>query len=219
MGATTCAEPECDRPLCGRGLCGTHYAYRRRHGTLPPKVRPSPEGCSVDGCGGRHEARGLCPMHYQRLTKRGGNLSQPLATASDEVRFWAKVDRSAGEEHCWPWLAGISAGTGYGNIWWLGRTQAAHRISYQLLRGEIPAGLTLDHLCRTRTCVNPWHLEAVTHKVNVQRGDSPGAIAARENICQRGHEFTPENTYVRPGRGTRSCKACARERDRGRLPL
>lgn len=122
----------------------------------------------MDKCDRKHEARGLCAMHYQRLTKTG-TLDQPLATGPDEERFWTKVDRSTGPDACWHWLAGISAATGYGNIWWLGRTQSAHRVAYTLLRGPIPPALTIDHLCRVRHCVNPAHLELVTQAENNRR--------------------------------------------------
>lgn len=152
-------------------------------------------------------------MHYQRLTKSRWGLEQPLATAPDEERFWAKVDQSGGPGACWPWQRSSIGSEGYGNIWWLGRTQRAHRIAYQLMRGDIPATLTLDHLCGNRACVNPQHLEPVTLKINIQRGGSRAAVTARTGVCQRGHELTPENTYVRPDRGTKVCRACARIRD------
>lgn len=107
-------------------------------------------------------------MHYQRI-KKTGRLDQPLSTGADEERFWAKVDRSGGPGSCWLWQAGISGNTGYGNIWWLGRTQSAHRVAYTLLRGSIPPELTIDHLCRVRHCVNPDHLELVTQAENNRR--------------------------------------------------
>src|SRR4051794_9330884 len=105
----TCTELNCGRPVRGRGLCGTHYAFHRRHGTLP-ELPPPTEGCSVEECDREHEARGLCPMHYQRLTK-SGYLEQPAATAPDDVRFWSKVNKTA---DCWMWTGGVSKRTGYG---------------------------------------------------------------------------------------------------------
>lgn len=216
--AATCIESGCGRPVRGRGLCGTHYAYRRRHGTLPPLVRPS--GCRIDGCDRKHEARGLCGMHYQRLTKIG-NLGQPLVTGPDEERFWAKVDRSGSESSCWLWQGGVSTSTGYGNVWWQGTTRRAHRVAHELLIGPVPDGLQLDHLreiCGNKTCVKvvadqfgPAHLEPVTGRVNILRSTSIGAINARKTHCVNGHEFTTANTYVHPKRGTRNCRKCRAE--------
>lgn len=158
------------------------------------------------GCDRTHEAQGLCGMHYQRL-KKTGTLDQPLATGSDEERFWAKVDRG-GSGGCWLWCAGISSNTGYGNVWWYGKTASAHRVAYQLSRGPILDGLTLDHLCRVRHCVNPDHLEAVPFVVNNARGTSPSAINKVKTHCVNGHEFTSENTYRWKGRDARGCRVC-----------
>lgn len=93
------------------------------------------------------------------------------------------------------------------------RPTVAHRVAYELYICEIPAGLDIDHLCRNRWCVNPWHMEPVTRKVNLQRGNSRSAITVRENRCQRGHDMI--DAIVRPN-GKRECRQCARERDRKR---
>ena len=120
-------------------------------------------------------------------------------------RFWSKVQQTAG---CWLWH-GARIRDGYGSIRVGGRSVLAHRLAWELLRGPIPPGLTLDHLCRVRNCVNPDHLEPVTFKENVMRGNGVSAQEARRTACIHGHLFTPENTY-RPtnGRQKRSCRAC-----------
>lgn len=117
-------------------------------------------------------------------------------------RFWAKVDKTDG---CWLWSAARTA-DGYGNIKVDGKARRAHRLAYELSVGEIPAGLDLDHLCRNRSCVNPDHLEPVTRRENVLRGDGLAALRAKQTHCKSGHEFTPENTYT--GSGGRSCRRC-----------
>lgn len=117
------------------------------------------------------------------------------------------------ETGCWVWQLAIG-GTGYGTITVNGRTMRAHRVYYARERGDIPEGLVLDHLCRNRRCVNPAHLEPVTDRENILRGEGPPAQNARKTHCPRGHEFTPENTgYAQRGhRRERYCKTCHRMR-------
>lgn len=127
-------------------------------------------------------------------------------------RFWEKVDQNA-PGGCWLWTDFLARG--YGRISIGGRMVRAHRFAYELLVGPVPEGLEIDHLCRVRHCVNPAHLEPVTHAENLRRSDSISAVYARRDRCASGHEFTAENTYVRAG-GHRDCRACNRERQRQR---
>lgn len=126
-------------------------------------------------------------------------------------RFWAKVQ--VNEAGCWLWRASTTGWSGYGKFWADGRFALAHRQSYEALVGAVPAGLELDHLCRVRRCVNPAHLEPVTHAVNVQRGgqaDANRRRGAAVTHCVRGHAYDAENTYWRSGDGQRVCRACNR---------
>lgn len=124
--------------------------------------------------------------------------------------FWAKVDTSG---DCWIWTgARLKDEYGdYGNAWWNGRAQPAHRVSYQLERGPIPVGLQIDHLCRTRLCVRPDHLEPVTCRENVLRGQGAGAMAVRRDMCLQGlHELTPvAGGRTAADRHRRRCRPCA----------
>ena len=109
---------------------------------------------------------------------------------------------------CWTWRATKS--NGYGRLFIGGRAWPAHRWVYEALVGLIPEGLTLDHLCRNRACVRPDHLEPVTMRENILRGESFAAVNNRKTHCKHGHEFTPENTYVATP-AWRGCRTCARD--------
>lgn len=120
------------------------------------------------------------------------------------------------EGECWIWT-GYRNEAGYGRIAFGDGKQYVHRLMYQIFHGPILEGLTIDHLCRNPACVNPAHLEAVTMRENVLRGDGPTAQRARSTHCVEGHAFDAKNTYWTP-RGYRDCRKCRarRERDRQR---
>jgi hypothetical protein len=123
----------------------------------------------------------------------------PRKTVSE--RFWSKVDKSGS---CWLWLAGKGS-HGYGMFDAGYGMTCAHRVAYELVIGDIPAGLELDHLCRNRVCVNPSHLEPVTSQENTRRGDA-GKNNAVKTHCPAGHEYNQANTYVYKNR--RNCRRC-----------
>ncbi len=118
-------------------------------------------------------------------------------------RFWAKVNKAT--SGCWEWQATLV--NGYGVFWNGTRQIRAHRYAYELLKGKIPEGLTIDHLCRNRKCVNPDHLEVVTMRENVLRGVGITAKNARATHCPKGHPYEISNIYPMP-HGGRSCRAC-----------
>jgi hypothetical protein len=129
-----------------------------------------------------------------------------------EWRFWSKVDFLATGGH-WLWIAGKTP-QGYGSIRIAGKHHLAHRRAWELVMGPIPVGLTIDHLCRIRACVNPVDLEPVTLAVNIQRAGLQGQAArnAAKTHCDVGHPLTPENLMRGGFGGRRTCKTCATAR-------
>ena len=107
---------------------------------------------------------------------------------------------------CWIWLGHLSGSSGYGYLDVDGRSERAHRYSYTMHKGVIPNGLVIDHLCRMPWCVNPDHLEAVTQKTNVQRGNVTGN---HKLYCHQGHPKFGENLYINPA-GFKVCRECVR---------
>jgi hypothetical protein len=120
------------------------------------------------------------------------------------MRFFEKIQKSP--TGCWMWCGSFFK-NGYGRIWKDGKTRLAHRVSYEIHVGEIPVGMTIDHKCENKGCVNPDHLQPVTARENQllwldrTNGD--------RTLCPSGHEFSPANTY-RDRIGGRHCRACNR---------
>lgn len=124
-----------------------------------------------------------------------------------ETRFWAKVLKSNFINGCWIWKA-AKDGKGYGLIGQRGgRLIKAHRFSYQLHKGPIPRGLQLDHLCMVRNCVNPDHLEPVSCRENILRGNGAAKQNANKTHCKSGHKLSGKNLAIRKD-GYRNCRAC-----------
>jgi len=135
-------------------------------------------------------------------------------------RFFSRVDVSAGLKGCWLWDKPTT--TGYGGF---GKT-SAHRWLWTQLFGALPRGIHLDHLCRVRACVNPFHMEPVTHSENIRRGlngciailsgsivrarEVANAKARAETHCRNGHAYDGTTIVKSTGLVTRFCRECAR---------
>lgn len=129
------------------------------------------------------------------------------------VRFWDKIHFPFPSE-CWEWKAQIQP-NGYGRFNIHRIALYAHRVAYELAIGSIPDGLVLDHICRNRKCVRPSHLEPVTPKENLLRGERPFIIPynSKKTHCKRGHVFNEKNTYYYAN-GSRICRVCGKLRAR-----
>lgn len=130
-------------------------------------------------------------------------------------KFWSKINKNGPVPiynptlgPCWIWN-GAKLANGYGRLTINDGRKAflAHRISYELNVGRIPEKLQIDHLCRVRNCVNPGHLEAVTCRINLLRGETITALCAAKTHCPKGHQYSIENTYTDPD-GCRHCRIC-----------
>lgn len=132
--------------------------------------------------------------------------TQPGPYAHAAGAYWQAVDYSGGGDDCWPWRAGKS--NGYGRLsLGSGKYIYAHRLAVIYDGRELPDDMTVDHLCRSRSCVNPTHLEVVTNAENIRRA------SAVKQQCPSGHPYDDENTYLSP-QGHRTCRTCRRDRQR-----
>ncbi len=154
--------------------------------------------------------------HYPLGSFLRKTIMKSLPTETQKQLFVAKIAKNFNNQGCWRWTGKIAKDTGYGHLaahskeYQKNRYFLAHRFAYEFIGNKsIPIGLTIDHLCKNRWCVNPSHLEAVTLKENILRGDSFCAINARKTHCKRGHPLSGDNLYIHPTRGRRHCKACA----------
>lgn len=123
-------------------------------------------------------------------------------------KFWAYVEKT---NNCWLWRGSLN-NQGYGNVRWFNKTLKAHRVAYELTYSSIPEGLDLDHLCRTRNCVNPEHLEPVTRQENILRGEGVAAEYLKRTHCKKGHEYAVTGFWVWKNSRARICKICSREK-------
>jgi hypothetical protein len=127
---------------------------------------------------------------------------QPQGKALQRV-----IDRMTVQGDCW--IPALKPGRkGYVRCKVGGRATFVHRLAYEIAKGEIAGGMTIDHLCRNPSCFNPDHLEQVTVAENIRRG-TQGLYQRLKTHCPHGHAYSPENTYVAPC-GDRLCRTCQR---------
>jgi hypothetical protein len=154
----------------------------------------------------------MLELSSESLKHSGFSVFKVHIMTSKQDRFQALSSRFIVKDMgyktpCWVWQGG-QTDRGYGGCWDGERNTRFHVFTYVYLRGPVPDGLELDHLCRVRLCGNPDHLEAVTHQENIRRGQT-GIVNRSKTHCKYGHEFTPENT--RPTAKGRACRQCSRD--------
>jgi hypothetical protein len=173
---------------------------------MPPHST-TPRTCSYLECSRPFYARNYCGLHYRRQHRYGDPGPPPRFRV--EERFWEKVNKHGplwNGTPCWVWI-GSRRRRGYGQVTIGGKRMGAHRVAYEFLRGSIPDGLTIDHLCRNPPCVNPGHTEPVTNRINTLRGDTVTSRNASKTFCPHGHPYNLLNTRIGPD-GSRLCRPC-----------
>lgn len=186
---------------------GAAAKTQERHGGTPQGCKGGWSKASENGNQGR----------FKGIARRGDGVKGAGWNRLPVMeRFWAQVmpEPNSG---CWLWLGCLQKGAskgplGYGVINHNKKKYQAHRFSYERLVGPIEPGLEIDHLCRMPCCVNPDHLEPVTHAVNVSRGRAREACSAfhlAKTHCPRGHPYSGEN-LIRHKDGRRACRECGR---------
>lgn len=176
MADRSCSIAECSDKVIARGWCSKHYQRWKRHGD-PEFTERREQGpcivadCSVEGDGGH----GLCAKHYRRLYRHGDPTATSRIVGDDAARFESYLAEGVAPEHapdlgrCWLWT-GLLTGDGYGVMLVQDLpTASAHRWSYRHHIAPLIEDLELDHLCRVRNCVNPYHLDPVPQAINKQR--------------------------------------------------
>lgn len=175
-----------------------------------------------EGIPGWCEATGKCSCalykkaadELERLTRnRRRTLQSNVESASPRAvaKFWSLVDKK-GPDECWEWKGRFNK-DGYGHTFMGGKAdKRAHRVACALMGKVQPPGLEADHLCRNRWCVNPAHIQFVTHAENMNRSTAPHIMNRNKTVCKHGHDLTnPANVRnsLRNGSNCRSCKLCA----------
>lgn len=218
MGGEPAIQRSCER--CGNSFMVRFPSDRKRYCSRscinenPPKRAPSARAGQCSLCDEPAYIRGWCVKHHSRWRRHGDPLAYMPHLPSPEEKFAASHEVAA--SGCWLWTGRLNK-DGYGALAAAGQRWPAHVWSYIRFAGPVPDGLEIDHVCHSRDktcpgnecihrrCVNPDHLEAVTHRENVRRGVGPAAAKAAQVTCIRNHPLPEPDKN-----GRRRCLACNR---------
>ena len=153
--------------------------------------------------------------HYSSATEfKKGQISNRKGIGQDIKSIMRRFNQGyiIAKNGCWDWQGYVDK-TGYAGFLVNHKRLLVHRFSYEIFNGHIPNGITVDHICKNRKCVNPWHLDLTTRFENVQRGANKIAQNAGKLNCPQGHSYSGENLYVTK-KGFRQCKTCQKIRYR-----
>lgn len=153
----------------------------------------------------RHEKdcpAGMTEHGKAALAGRGGDGALRMRQLAGSSRL---VGFDAARSPCWELRTNMTT-NGYSRVNFLGVRYLAHRLFYQEWRGSIAEGLTVDHLCRNRCCINPAHLDPVSLEVNLSRGHHSGRLKTE---CPHGHPYSGNNLTI-ASNGNRRCRECNR---------
>lgn len=170
MAESTCTIDGCGQAHRARGWCAKHWTRWRTHGDPTVTLYPGKGQCAVADCTARATARDWCATHYTRWQRHGDPLVSEKWRAPHVERFLAYCDRDS--TACWLWTRALTA-HGYAVFNSDLTTRQAHRWAYLHWNGPLLPGMEIDHSCRVRRCVNPAHLEQVTHAENMRRARGP----------------------------------------------
>lgn len=157
--------------------------------------------CSIKNCKGIKYTAQYCPRHQQQYRRTGNPIPTFMRGYTDFERICQNLEEVGG---CLVWSRSLRT-DGYARTWVGNKTTYVHRFMYENIIGPIDKGLVIDHICRNRACANPAHLEVVTQKENVRRGN---IVINKQNRkhCLSGHAYNEKNTYY--FKGNRQCRVC-----------